>query len=128
MFLAVFSPKGSGEVSPDATLMQRLLRRDVGAFEELYERHSRIVYSLVLRILRASINHRPMENEHEGMGSGCRCCFGFGLRTCDLARTCPLPHGGGHVHASAGSPNFRRAIVHSASAGMQVRHTSGRIA
>lgn len=52
MFLAVFSPKGSDEVSPDATLMQQLLRRDVGAFEELYERHSRIVYSLVLRILR----------------------------------------------------------------------------
>lgn len=52
MFLAAFSPKGSDEVSPDATLMRQLLRRDVGAFEELYERHSRIVYSLVLRILR----------------------------------------------------------------------------
>ncbi len=52
MFLAVFSPKGNDEVSPDATLMQQLLRRDVRAFEQLYERHSRIVYSLVLRILR----------------------------------------------------------------------------
>jgi RNA polymerase sigma-70 factor (ECF subfamily) len=52
VFLAVFSTKGSDEVSPDATLMQQLLRRDVSAFEELYERHSRIVYSLVLRILR----------------------------------------------------------------------------
>jgi RNA polymerase sigma-70 factor, ECF subfamily len=52
VFLAVFSPKGNDEVSPDATLMLQLLRRDVGAFEELYERHSRIVYSLVLRILR----------------------------------------------------------------------------
>ena len=52
MFLAVFSSKGNDEVSPDATLMQQLLRRDVSAFEELYERHSRIVYSLVLRILR----------------------------------------------------------------------------
>ncbi len=52
MFLAVFSPKGNDEVSPDATLMEQLLRRDVSAFEELYERHSRIVYSLVLRILR----------------------------------------------------------------------------
>jgi RNA polymerase sigma-70 factor, ECF subfamily len=51
VFLAAFSPKGE-QVSPDATLMQQLLRRDVGAFEELYERHSRIVYSLVLRILR----------------------------------------------------------------------------
>ena len=52
MFLAVFSTKGNDEVSLDATLMQQLLRRDVSAFEELYERHSRIVYSLVLRILR----------------------------------------------------------------------------
>jgi RNA polymerase sigma-70 factor (ECF subfamily) len=52
VFLAVFSPKGNDEVSPDATLMQQLLRKDVSAFEELYERHSRIVYSLVLRILR----------------------------------------------------------------------------
>jgi RNA polymerase sigma-70 factor (ECF subfamily) len=52
VFLAVFSTKGSDEVSPDATLMQQLFRRDVSAFEELYERHSRIVYSLVLRILR----------------------------------------------------------------------------
>jgi RNA polymerase sigma-70 factor, ECF subfamily len=51
VFLAAFSPKGE-QVSPDATLMQQLLRRDVSAFEELYERHSRIVYSLVLRILR----------------------------------------------------------------------------
>jgi RNA polymerase sigma-70 factor, ECF subfamily len=52
VFLAVFSTKGNDEVSLDATLMQQLLRRDVSAFEELYERHSRIVYSLVLRILR----------------------------------------------------------------------------
>jgi RNA polymerase sigma-70 factor (ECF subfamily) len=52
VFLAAFSPKSSEDVSPDATLMQQLLRKDVGAFEELYERHSRIVYSLVLRILR----------------------------------------------------------------------------
>ena len=52
MFLAAFSPKGGDQVSVDATLMRRLLRRDVGAFEEIYERHSRIVYSLVLRILR----------------------------------------------------------------------------
>ncbi|HLZ92435.1 MAG TPA: sigma-70 family RNA polymerase sigma factor [Candidatus Acidoferrum sp.] len=52
MFLAVFSPKGNDAVPPDAALMHRLLRRDVSAFEQLYERHSRIVYSLVLRILR----------------------------------------------------------------------------
>jgi RNA polymerase sigma-70 factor, ECF subfamily len=40
------------EVSSDAALAQRLLRRDVNAFEQLYDRHSRIVYSVVLRILR----------------------------------------------------------------------------
>ena len=39
-------------MSLDAALAQRLLQRDVGAFEELYDRHSRIVYGLVLRILQ----------------------------------------------------------------------------
>jgi RNA polymerase sigma-70 factor, ECF subfamily len=39
-------------VPPDAALVQRLLQRDVSAFEELYDRHSRIVYTLVLRILQ----------------------------------------------------------------------------
>jgi RNA polymerase sigma-70 factor (ECF subfamily) len=42
----------SSEVSPDATLVRGLLRQDVNAFEQLYDRHSRIVYSLVLRILQ----------------------------------------------------------------------------
>jgi len=52
LFLAAFTSRQSPEVPPDAALVQRLLRRDVGAFEQLYQRHSRIVYSLVLRILR----------------------------------------------------------------------------
>ena len=52
MFLAVLTPKDSHAVSPDATLMNRLLHRDVSAFEQLYDRHSRIVYALVLRILQ----------------------------------------------------------------------------
>ena len=52
MFLAVFSPSESSGVSPDAALIERLLQRDVRAFEELYDRHSRIVYGLVLRILQ----------------------------------------------------------------------------
>lgn len=39
-------------MSPDATLVHRFLQRDVSAFEELYDRHSRIVYALVLRILQ----------------------------------------------------------------------------
>jgi RNA polymerase sigma-70 factor (ECF subfamily) len=39
-------------VSRDETLVRRLLRRDVSAFEELYDRHSRLVHALVLRILQ----------------------------------------------------------------------------
>jgi RNA polymerase sigma-70 factor, ECF subfamily len=45
-----FNPRE--EVSSDTALAQRLLRSDVNAFEQLYDRHSRIVYSVVLRILR----------------------------------------------------------------------------
>ena len=52
MFLAVFTPSDSSEVSPDAALARRLLQRDVSAFEELSDRHSRLVYALVLRILQ----------------------------------------------------------------------------
>lgn len=54
MFLAVLTPKDSSEVSPDAMLVQQLLQRDVDAFEELYDRYSRIIYSLVLRIVQQS--------------------------------------------------------------------------
>ena len=54
MFLAVFAPSDSSQVPPDAALVQRLLQRDVNAFEELYDRHSRHVYALVLRILQQS--------------------------------------------------------------------------
>lgn len=52
MFLALLTSMGSREVSPDATLVRSLLQQDVNAFEQLYDRHSRIVYSLVLRILQ----------------------------------------------------------------------------
>jgi len=52
VFLAVLTPKDSGEVSRDAMLVQQLLQRDVDAFEQLYDRHSRIVYTLVLRIVQ----------------------------------------------------------------------------
>jgi RNA polymerase sigma-70 factor (ECF subfamily) len=52
VFLAAVFKSNSAEVSPDATLVQQLLRRDVNAFEQLYDRHARIVYALVLRILQ----------------------------------------------------------------------------
>ena len=52
MFLAILTPKDPVEVSPDAMLIQQLLQRDVDAFEQLYDRHSRIVYALVLRIVQ----------------------------------------------------------------------------
>ncbi len=52
MFLAAFTSSGPREVSPDATLLLRLLQKDVSAFEHLYDRHSRLVYGLVLRILQ----------------------------------------------------------------------------
>ena len=51
MLLAALTSMDSGQVSPDAALVDRLLHRDVSAFEDLYDRHSRIVYALVLRIL-----------------------------------------------------------------------------
>ena len=52
MFLAAFTPTTNPEVSLDATLVSRLLQKDVTAFEQLYDRHSRAVYGLVLRILQ----------------------------------------------------------------------------
>jgi RNA polymerase sigma-70 factor (ECF subfamily) len=52
VFLAALIPTANREVSPDATLVHRLLQKDVSAFEQLYDRHLRTVYGLVLRILQ----------------------------------------------------------------------------
>ena len=52
MLLVAVTPKVNDEASSDAALVRRLLRKDVRAFEQLYDRHCRIVYGLVLRILQ----------------------------------------------------------------------------
>lgn len=52
MLLAALTPMDDRVVLPDTTLVQRLLQNDVSAFETLYDRHSRRVYALVLRILQ----------------------------------------------------------------------------
>ncbi len=52
MFLAALIPTADHEASPDAMLVSRLLQKDVSAFEQLYDRHSRSVYGLLLRILQ----------------------------------------------------------------------------
>jgi RNA polymerase sigma-70 factor (ECF subfamily) len=52
VFLAAMTSKYGKGASSDATLVDRLLHRDVSAFEELYDRHARIVYALVVRILQ----------------------------------------------------------------------------
>jgi RNA polymerase sigma-70 factor (ECF subfamily) len=50
LLLAVVQPWPEGKQPTDAALMERLLQRDSGALEALYDRYGRPVYSLVLRI------------------------------------------------------------------------------
>lgn len=52
VFLTILTPATERETPRDTALMRRLLQRDVSAFEEIYDRHSRMVYALVYRILR----------------------------------------------------------------------------
>ena len=50
MFLAVLEPLRDDDQPSDAALMEQLIQRELGALERLYDRHSRAVYSLALRI------------------------------------------------------------------------------
>ena len=54
MFVAAIRPIDEGGASHDAALVHLLLQNDVSAFERLYDKYSRIVYSLVLRIVQQS--------------------------------------------------------------------------
>jgi len=52
VFLTIWTPTNDPVMSPDTALIQRLLQNDASAFESLYDRHSHLVYSLVVRILQ----------------------------------------------------------------------------
>lgn len=52
VFLAALSPKPNADASPDAELVHHVLQRDMRAFEQLYDRHCRLVYGLVFRIVQ----------------------------------------------------------------------------
>ncbi|HEX8879150.1 MAG TPA: sigma-70 family RNA polymerase sigma factor [Candidatus Acidoferrum sp.] len=54
VLLAALHFPGQTEVPPDAALPQRLVQKDVPAFERLYDLHSRTVYALVFRIVQQS--------------------------------------------------------------------------
>jgi RNA polymerase sigma-70 factor (ECF subfamily) len=50
--LAALSPKQHDDAALDAALVQQILWRDMRAFEQLYDRHCRLVYGLVFRIVQ----------------------------------------------------------------------------
>ena len=52
VLLAALQFPSHSEVPPDAALPQRLVQKDVRAFERLYDLHSRTVYALVFRIVQ----------------------------------------------------------------------------
>ena len=54
VLLAALHFPSQSEVPPDAALPQRLVQKDVQAFERLYDLHSRKVYALVFRIVQQS--------------------------------------------------------------------------
>jgi RNA polymerase sigma-70 factor (ECF subfamily) len=55
VFLAALSPKpydAAPDAKVDAALLQQVLQRNMPAFEQIYDRHCRLVYGLVFRIVQ----------------------------------------------------------------------------
>ena len=42
----------TGDLADDAALLQRIVARDAAAVGELYDRHARLLFNLILRVLR----------------------------------------------------------------------------
>lgn len=51
-FDAVIAMESQGDSQVDVSLLQRVVARDASAIGELYDRHSRLLFGLILRILR----------------------------------------------------------------------------
>jgi RNA polymerase sigma-70 factor (ECF subfamily) len=52
--VTVLSARGDSKPTLDSSLVERLRAGDTGAFAEVYDSHSRVVYGLILRMVRDS--------------------------------------------------------------------------
>jgi hypothetical protein len=59
-------------LNADVDLLDRIVRRDASAIAELYDRHSRVVYGVILRIVRdiGRGRGRAAGGVPQGLGTG----------------------------------------------------------